>query len=39
MRISKSLIVGFFSDSVLEFSTETDIFIKHLKNWIFYIFR
>ena len=32
MRNEKSYIVGFLADSVLKFSTENDIFIKHSKN-------
>ena len=28
-------MIGFLADSVLKFSTEIEIFIKHYKNWIF----
>ena len=35
MRNSKSYIVGCLADSVLKVSTEIDVFMKHLQNWIF----
>ena len=35
MRNSKFLIIAFLADSVLKFSTEIYIFIKHPKNWDF----